>query len=133
MCSKCEGLKSAPVVGLGWHDMSSAPKDGSVTEIEIRWGSTPWRGLFRWNAGDTAEISPDEFITGEDITAQGWRGVPDATRGILSAHAWRAFKGDPNQYADPYSGFDAFDYVIRGKRPLLKLAAAEISRAMTSH
>ena len=125
MCGKCQELKGAPIFGAGWHDMSSAPKDGSTIEIEMRWGAKPWRGLFRWNDTSVREIDPSERIPGEDLGATGWSGVPHASRGILSAYAWRAFQGDPTKYEDPYSGFDDFDYVILGKRPTAKLQAAE--------
>lgn len=107
MCNKCQALKSAPPFGAGWHDMALAPLDGSIVEIESRAGAKPHRNLYRW--------------------AGCWVSVKDPRMSIeYGAHAWRQFNGDPQTYTDPYAGFDDFDFVIRGKRPLLKLGAAEL-------
>lgn len=139
MCGKCRALKGEPIFGAGWHDIASAPKDGSTIEIEVRWGPKPWRGLFRWDAGKVHDIDPSERIQGEDLGATGWSGVPDANSGIILGYAWRPFSGDPAKYEDPYADFNDFEYVILGKRPTAKLRAAEarfnpswLSRLFTS-
>jgi hypothetical protein len=125
MCAKCKAIKFNPPFGRGWHVMSAAPKDGSIIEIENRWGAKPWRGLFRWADG-TTPVPADERARGEDPGAHGWRNVQHPTMGFIGgAFAWRPFAGDPAKYEDPYDGFDDFNYVILGKRPVLKLAAAE--------
>lgn len=124
MCGKCEALKRNPPFGSGWHDMETAPRDGTTIEIENAGGGKPWRGLYRW--GGVQDFYEDERLPGEDMSASGWRGVPNAGSGFYTgAKAWRAFKGDPETYEDPYSSFDQFDYVIQGKRPTAKLKAAE--------
>lgn len=88
--------------------MSLAPQDGSIIEIENRFGAVPWRGLFRW-------------------ANSAWRGALDSNIGIYKgAYAWRSFAGDPKSYSNPYARVDAYDYVILGRRPFRKLAVSEV-------
>ena len=108
MCARCQALKNETPFGAGWHDMTLAPRDGGTIEIESHAGAKPHRGLYRWSS------------------ERGWVDARDDRLSIAYGdYAWRAFSGDPKTYSDPYSGFDDFNFVVLGMRPMSKLAAAE--------
>jgi hypothetical protein len=99
--------------------MDTAPKDGTVIEIECRYGAKPWRGPFRWTdqaaawriGSDSGEMHPFTAPHPE------WRRYPggdigiDRQCGALGRSFWRPFSGDLEvPYVDPWAKIDAFDY-----------------------
>lgn len=125
-------MKENKPFGSGWKGMDCAPHDGSVVEIENRWGAKPWRALFRWTAENrNAGLDPSEIIPGQDIAAGHWVGATDPNLGFIGgAFAWRKFDGDPATHENPFGDVDDFDYVVLGMRPIAKLLAAESRRTL---
>lgn len=67
-----------------WRDMTTAPRDGTVVELECTYGFTPWYGLHRWSGGHW--LSPN----GRSSTI--------ATDQHLR---WRPYDGAIADYVDP--------------------------------
>jgi hypothetical protein len=84
--------------------MTSAPRDGTLIEIECGFGTKPWRRIVKWRS--------DAFA--------GWVAFPDFMSGPAFEGScwWRPFSGDPAAHYDPYEQIDDFAYHC-GDRPLL--------------
>jgi hypothetical protein len=70
-----------------WQGMSTAPRDGTIIEIECRYGIEPWRGLFRWELGHSeiygGGLSDDPDLDGNWRPAKGrWMDADAPTQGI---------------------------------------------------
>lgn len=71
-----------------WRNISSAPRNGSVIEIEIRVGRVPWRGLFHF--------SRHGFGGGPQ-----WYDATSPNSGLIDSPllVWRPFSGVIAEYA----------------------------------
>lgn len=80
----------------GWRSMDTAPRDGTVVELENRYGIAPWYGLFRW----TAEHH------GYTDTQPSWIMATDPRSSVSNDASlrWRPFNGDVAEYTDPTNG-----------------------------
>lgn len=70
-----------------WHEMDSAPRDGTVIELKNTYGLAPWYGLFKW-------------------TEHGWEDAIQSGRTISDDDYinWRRYSGEIESYQDPTSG-----------------------------
>lgn len=102
---------------MDWRDMSDAPRDGSIIEVENRRGY-PWsRRLVFWT---------DEVVWPDGRRSKSEPRWADHRRNTTSADpsVWRPFFGDAVKWSDPYDGFDAYDF-YRGRRPWMKLVISD--------
>jgi hypothetical protein len=70
-----------------WQPIASAPRDGTIVEIENRYGVAPTYGIFRFVAG-------------------GWQNANEPRRGAADEAylRWRPYKGIAKEYVDPTAG-----------------------------
>ncbi|KKM22606.1 hypothetical protein LCGC14_1623560 [marine sediment metagenome] len=71
-----------------WRDITEAPRDGTVIEIQNNYGVAPTFRLSKW------------------VSARGWVDATDENMGTSDGPhlSWRPFDGDPTVYVDPTGG-----------------------------
>jgi hypothetical protein len=67
--------------------IDSAPRDGTVIELQINAGFRPWYGLHRWDG--------DRWVNATD---------PSSSLVSESNVCWRPYAGDPDHYIDATGG-----------------------------
>ena len=82
------GAQILPTEQDRWRDITSAPRDGTVIEIQNNWGVAPSFGIYKW------------------VDATGWVNARDDNFGVGDgAHlSWRPFEGEASDYVDPTKG-----------------------------
>lgn len=88
----------------GWHQMATAPRDGTPVEIMNSYGVAPTYGLFRWAAMFSSNTPS-------------WVGVDRPNTGLMPGddhYCWRPYTGDPAAYVDPTNGMQADGAYWRG-------------------
>lgn len=72
----------------GWNNITAAPRDGTVIEIQNNWGIAPTYGLYKWAQG------------------RGWVDAADDCRGVGDGDhlSWRKHGGSVDGYRDPTGG-----------------------------
>lgn len=74
---------------MTWQLIVSAPRDGTVIEIQNNWGVAPHYCLCKW------------------IHGRGWVYASDDNRGLIDGEhlTWRPYEGeDASKYVDPTNG-----------------------------
>jgi len=72
-----------------YQSMCTAPRDGTVIEIEISAGFMPWYGIFQWDSNRhrwNKANGPSSLIESE------------------THYKWRPYSGDTDNYVDPTGG-----------------------------
>jgi hypothetical protein len=87
--------------GPRWETIDTAPKDGTIIEIESHAGVMPHRSLRRWT------LWHGEYR---------WVGIDGTSALAYGAVLWRPYKGQVENYRDPYSKMDPFNYAVLGFR-----------------
>jgi hypothetical protein len=72
----------------GWLDITTAPRDGTVVEIQNNWGVAPWYAVCKW------------------VPGYGWMNATDPTRGMSDGPhlSWRPYTNNRSSYVDPTHG-----------------------------
>lgn len=89
----------------GWNPIASAPRDGTIIEIQNNYGIAPHFGLFKWHKTEWGD--------------EGWRHANDPEIGGCSSTdalhlSWRPYEGSLDDYRDPTGGAqDTRAYWIR--------------------
>lgn len=71
-----------------WHEIDSAPRDGTVIEIKNSYGIAPYYGLYKWDG-------------------LCWQSERDPSITIMTGNhdlSWRAYSGSVSDYRDPTGG-----------------------------
>ncbi len=96
------GAQTLSMAGVSneWRNITEAPRDGSVIEIQNNYGIAPWYGIFKW------------------VNERGWVDATDDNMGLGSDDgdhlSWRPFDGSPPSYVDPTNGAqDTNEYWLR--------------------
>jgi hypothetical protein len=83
-----------------WRSLASAPRDGTIVELECRYGTEPWYGLHRW----TNERQAIDMQTGarqlcHDAPAA-WVNAQDAAKALQDGPdlRWRRYDGTVAEY-----------------------------------
>lgn len=84
----------------GWRSMESAPRDGTMIEIQNNWGVAPWFGRFRWNDEDGRWRQVGSEVFNEEGRLIQWSAC-DADGDWLS---WRPAPQHDGVYVDPTGG-----------------------------
>ena len=73
---------------MKWQPIVTAPRDGTVIEIQNNWGVAPTFGLSKW------------------VSKRGWVDATNENSGTMDGEhlTWRPFDGDPTAYVDPTNG-----------------------------
>lgn len=75
----------------GWDPINTAPRDGTIIEVQCNYGVAPWFGLYRWEDGGSG--------------ARWWEvGGFDSSFTEGGSFSWRPYTGDPERYIDPTGG-----------------------------
>ena len=76
-----------------WRSMATAPKDGTIIEIQCAYGIVPYSDLYRWVYDDpeVARISSEELVPGETYSGGKWKKVSDPTRSLMEG-PWLTWK-----------------------------------------
>lgn len=87
---RCSGISTDP----SWKDIETAPRDGTVIELENCYGIRPFYSLCRWVENRWG------FSSG------GWIKADDENSGTSDGPwlRWRKYEGDPRTYIDPTRG-----------------------------
>lgn len=138
---------SAAMADDGWRSMDSAPRDGTVIEIQNNYGRAPWYGIYHYggkiklkgcssapvenrdgfNANYLVGIEMDigttcaNPIIVEIVAGDRWVSENQIGSSLSpsdeSRFKWRPYRGSEN-YADPTQGAQGTtDYWLRGLRP----------------
>lgn len=72
----------------GWNNITEAPRDGTVIEVQNNWGIAPTYSICKWAEG------------------RGWQDAADSSSGVTDgAHlSWRPYAGSVDAYLDPTGG-----------------------------
>jgi len=100
-----------------WQPMSTAPRNGTIIEIECRYGVKPWRRLHKWSNVRRMEIGGEirELIFDEPS----WVSIPNEANSIAFENScvWRPWSGPIEEFHDPLAGFDEYEYYTGGRPP----------------
>lgn len=89
-----------------WHDMTTAPRDGTVIEIMCTYGVAPHYDLYKWTDISGAFCLTDGRIVEFNDGRKSWKKARDASVGLSgeSTMRWRLYSGAIDSYIDPTGG-----------------------------
>lgn len=90
-----------------WQSMATAPRDGTVVEIQCRYGIRPWYDLMRWTATkEIVNLATNMPAGTVQLPSPEWSSVTKPGIGLMSEERvqWRPYTGDPQHYRDPTNG-----------------------------
>jgi hypothetical protein len=79
----------------GWNDITDAPRDGTVIELQNNWGIAPTYSICKW------------------VHGRGWQDAADERSGVSDGShlSWRPYEGSVEGYRDPTGGAqDSLEY-----------------------